>query len=202
MVCSPYFLNYMNDALNLYENEKSVASIHGYIYPVKKDLPESFFIKGADCWGWATWKKKWMLFESDGKKLLSELQRKKLISEFNFNDSFLYSDMLKKQILGKNNSWAILWYASAFLNNMLTLYPGQSYIQNIGVNSSGTHYVPDNDYAVELVSGYCSLKKIPIQEDRAAKSAIEEFFRNLKSNNRLYSIFKRLISKLFIRQLF
>ena len=67
MVTSRHFLKYMNDALDYYENENRVIGIHGYIYPVKKELPNTFFIKGADCWGWATWKRGWDLFEHDGK---------------------------------------------------------------------------------------------------------------------------------------
>ena len=46
LVVSPYFLKYMNEALDLYEKEEKVISIHGYVYPVKRTLPETFFIKG------------------------------------------------------------------------------------------------------------------------------------------------------------
>ena len=46
--------------------------------------------------------------------------------------------MLEKQISGQNNSWAIRWYASAFLKNKLTLYPSKTLVQNIGL-TSGTH---------------------------------------------------------------
>ena len=69
LVTSPFFLKYMNQALELYKYEVRVASIHGYIYPIE-NLPETFFIKGADCWGWATWRNKWSIFESNGQKLL------------------------------------------------------------------------------------------------------------------------------------
>ena len=41
----------MNEALSLYEDEERVISVHGYIYPIKKSLPDTFFIKGADCLG-------------------------------------------------------------------------------------------------------------------------------------------------------
>lgn len=76
LVTSPYFLNFMNEALNHYENNNEVISIHGYVYPID-NLPETFFLKGADCWGWATWKEGWALFESDGMKLLDNLTKKK-----------------------------------------------------------------------------------------------------------------------------
>ena len=45
-------------------------------------LPETFFLKGADCWGWATWKRAWDLFESDGAKLLAQLRERGLEREF------------------------------------------------------------------------------------------------------------------------
>lgn len=51
-ITSPYFLSYMNDALEIYKNNSDVACVSGYIYPVKGKLPETFFLKGADCWGW------------------------------------------------------------------------------------------------------------------------------------------------------
>jgi GT2 family glycosyltransferase len=65
LLTSPYFLRYMNEALMLYENEKDVVCIHGYIYPVKQKLPDTFFLRGADCWGWATWKHGWDIFNPD-----------------------------------------------------------------------------------------------------------------------------------------
>ena len=75
LVTSRYFLRFMNEALEAYKNEPKVASIHGYIYPIT-NLPETFFIKGADCWGWATWNNKWSIFERDGKKLLDKVKKK------------------------------------------------------------------------------------------------------------------------------
>ena len=41
---SPYFLTYMNDALNLYVNDATVASIQGWCFPhVETDAPDTFF---------------------------------------------------------------------------------------------------------------------------------------------------------------
>ena len=54
LVTSPHFLRFMNEGLALYEPEERVISIHGYVYPVKAELPETFLLHGADCWGWAT----------------------------------------------------------------------------------------------------------------------------------------------------
>jgi len=189
LVTSPYFLRYMNDNLEIYKDEKSVASIHGYIYPIE-NLPNSFFIKGADCWGWATWKDRWSLFESDGQKLLDELLSRNLQREADFNNSYGFTKMLKNQIAGKNNSWAVRWYMSSFLKDMLTLYPGKSYVQNIGNDSSGTHCSTSDMYTINLNNSYIE-EKIEIKEDSEAREKMELFFLSIKKN-----LFQKIVNKI------
>jgi hypothetical protein len=179
LVTSPYFLRFMNEALEAYKDEPRVASIHGYIYPIK-NLPETFFIKGADCWGWATWNNKWSIFESDAKKLLENVKKKNVEREINFNDSYNYIKMLKDQIKGKNDSWAIRWYVSAFLKNMMTLYPGQSYVQNIGFDNEGTHTkIKTVLFKTNLVNRF-KFSKIAVNEDFVYRKKIENFFKSIK----------------------
>lgn len=182
LVTSPFFLKFMNQSLEMYKNESQVASIHGYIYPIE-GLPETFFIKGADCWGWATWKDKWVVFEPNGQKLLDELHSKKLEKEVDFNGTYGYTKMLKEQIKGKNNSWAVRWYISAFLKDMLTLYPGKSYVQNIGHGEEGTHCQNATTiFNVELNQEMCLNIIAPI-ENQEARQKIEYFLRSLKVNS-------------------
>ena len=50
---SPYFLKFMNESLARYRKEPRVGSISGYCYPLRRPVPETFFIRGADCWGCA-----------------------------------------------------------------------------------------------------------------------------------------------------
>ena len=190
MLTSKYFLQYMNEALKLYKDSESVVSVHGYIYPTKEELPETFFIKGADCWGWATWKRGWDLFEKDGSKLLKELKKRNLTRTFDLDDAYPYTQMLEDQIQGKNNSWAIRWYASAFLADRLTLYPGKSLVQNIGIDGSGTHCSATNDFDVELSSRRILLKQIPLQENKQARKII---VRALKPKTGFFTKLKRKI---------
>lgn len=136
---SRHFLRYMNDGLTRYAQDDRVISVHGYCYPVTGKLPETFFLRGADCWGWATWKRGWDLFEPDGRKLLDALGQQQLTRQFDFDGTYPYTQMLRDCIAGKVDSWAIRWHASAFLAGKLTLYPGSSQVQNIGADGSGVH---------------------------------------------------------------
>ena len=181
MVTSPYFLRYMNDALEFYEDEQQVISIHGYIYPVKGSLPETFFLKGADCWGWATWKRGWDLFEPDARKLLDGLKAGGLTHRFDFNGSYSYTKMLEDYVKGKNDSWAIRWYASAFLKGKLTLYPGRSLVFNTGTDASGTHCTRGSMFDTEVYQKQVKITKIPVIEENHALESISGYFRSLKN---------------------
>jgi len=191
LITSPYFLEYMNDALETYKNDDGVISIHGYIYPVTRELPETFFLRGADCWGWATWKRGWDLFESDGKKLLKELNEKSLTKEFDFGGNYHFSDMLKRQSEGTTNSWAIRWYAGAFLKNKLTLYPGKSLVQNIGHDKTGTHGTQAKFYETKLSDRKIKVEKLEIKENKLARTIVTDYFKSMKP-----SFFKKILRKL------
>lgn len=180
LVTSKYFLSFMNKALNTFELEEKVACISGYNYPVENKLPETFFLKGADCWGWATWKRSWNDFEPNGQKLADKIKILKLESEFDFDNSFPYFQMLLDQISKKNNSWAIRWYASAFLKDKLCLYPGVSLIKNIGLDGSGTHSGSDLDFmnAVLFEDHNVTIdSSMLLVEDTASKSILANYFR-------------------------
>lgn len=172
MVTAPHFLRYMNEALDYYRDEDRVICIHGYLYPVKSKLPETFLLKGADNWGWATWKRGWDLFEPDGQKLLNELTVRGMTREL---DSYDYIRMLKEQIAGAIDAWDIQWYISALLNNKLTLFPGKSLVQNIGHDCSGTHCETTDLFSVELSKIPINISLIKIEENLLAKKTIGDF---------------------------
>jgi hypothetical protein len=180
LVTAPYFLQYMNQALDLYRNNQSVICIHGYVYPAKEKLPETFFLKGADCWGWATWKRGWELFEPDGKKLMDELVRRKLTKEFDYDGAYHFTLMLSHQIKGINNSWAVRWHASAYVKDKLTLYPGRSLVHNIGNDGTGMHSGSSTIYDVQLTTSPINVKEIPAEVSTAGRNAFVNFFRSVK----------------------
>src|SRR5262249_25972633 len=126
ILVSRHFLRFMNEALALYRDEPRVGSISGYCYPLQGELPETFFVRGADCWGWATWRDRWRVYNPNGRELLAELRRRKLTRKFDFDNTMSLTNMLKEQIKGKVNSWAIRWHASCFLDDLLILYPARS----------------------------------------------------------------------------
>lgn len=194
MVTSPYFLKYMNEALDLYATEAKVISVAAYRYPVDVTLPETFFLKGADCWGWGTWKRGWDLFEPDGRKLLRELEDGNLTSSFDHDGSYGYTRMLRKQISGENDSWAIRWYASAFLRNKLTLYPGVSLLENIGNDGGGTHSRKTDAFAVQSALKPILVEKQPIVPNEIVAKAVQKYFRSTRRS--IPAMLQRILFKI------
>jgi hypothetical protein len=181
IVTSPHFLSFMNSGLDRYEHDERVISIHGYVYPVSTVLPEAFFMRGADCWGWATWKRGWDLFEPDGSRLLRELKARGLEREFDMNGARAYVRMLEDQIAGRCDSWAIRWDAAAFLRDKLTLYPGVSLVRNIGLDNSGTHCGPAEHLAVPLADQPVDVRVDDVAPSPVGRRAFEQFFRGERS---------------------
>jgi glycosyltransferase involved in cell wall biosynthesis len=177
LLVSPDFLSFMNQGLNLYENETDVISIHGFMYAVDADLGQSVFLRGADCWGWATWRRGWELFRPDSTELLAELKLRRDRKDFDFNGAFPYTTMLQEQAEGKIDSWAVRWYASAFLADKLTLYPGVSLVVNNGQGVGGTNFTSDSQaresHAPHLGGLSAPLAKIGCHESGRARKAIE-----------------------------
>jgi hypothetical protein len=183
ILVSKYFLEYMNKGLSIYKNKKNVASIHGYQYPLSfpKNFPDTFFVRGADCWGWATWERAWKFFEKNPLKLYLKIKKdKQLIKEFNYGHSYNFLKMLDNQVKGKINSWAIRWYAATFLKNMYTLYPKKSYVMNIGFDNDGTHSNNFFHYNSKLINKSKNLQEEQVIDNPYYRKNIEYFYKKQK----------------------
>lgn len=182
LILSPFFLQFMNDALDIYQNEERVGHIHGCEFFMNDSLPETFLIKFVGSWGWGTWDRAWKHFNPDGTALLKELENRHLTQTFDFNNAFGFTKMLRRQIKGLNHSWAIRWNASLFLKDCYSLNVGKTLVQNTGFDGSGTHCGSDNLVSSCLYNQRIVVQKIePIVENQAARKAIEGYYRKTYS---------------------
>ena len=135
LVTSPFFLQYCNEGLKVYENAKQVFSINGFMFPIDfSGEPETFLCPLAiSSWGWATWADRWNQFEKSP-MYINEIENNKFLrNRFNFGD-YDFFRMLKDL-----NTWDIRWYYTAFTRNGLGVFPTRSLVRNIGFDGSGTH---------------------------------------------------------------
>jgi hypothetical protein len=194
METSPWFLRYCDDGLEEYADEPSVASIHGYCYPVANALPPTFFLRGADCWGWATWRRAWETYDGDAGALLGRLHSSGLADAFNQEGARDLTGMLAAARDGSIDSWAVRWHAAAFLAGMHTLYPGRSLVRNIGLDASGTHGDDPASGWLETAPSTerIAVEPIAVRENPEARQAFREhFLRNQSFGGRLSRVLRR-----------
>lgn len=188
----PGFLMFMNMALSLYQNEIHVGTIQGFQFPIKfKKKLNSFFTYSVGCWGWATWKDRWALFEPNGSILMQEIIAQNLTFKFNINNTYPFTELLKNQIEGKTNSWAIRWYASLFIQNKLNYYPTFSLIKNIGNDASGTHK-DKNDYSQKWTNSFSRAEKIKVEENIGALESIIGYRNKLKIRTQIQNTIRKI----------
>lgn len=181
LVVSPGFLDYMNSALQVYENEARVMHVAAYSPPVAGQLPQTYLYRNTTCWGWGTWARAWRHFNPDAVQLLAELGQRRLIYRFNLDGSYPSTDQLVFNIDGTCDTWAIKWYASVMLAGGLCLHPQPSLVQNIGTDDTGTHTGVTDLYRIAQLADRIEVAPIrPLEEHRAAAAAVRRF--NLEAN--------------------
>lgn len=177
LIVAPFFLQFMNDALETYKDEPKVGHIQACDFTKDPTLPETFLIKWTGSWGWGTWDRAWKHFNPNGKELLKKLEERKLTYIFDFNGKYGFTRMLRRQIEGKNNSWAIRWNASLFLNDILSLNVGRSLVQNEGFDGTGTNCGGGGLYASNLHLNKLNVVRIsPIEENQEARKAFMRYY--------------------------
>ena len=202
IITSEYFLNFMNDALLKYESAKNVCQISGYsfleAYKDEYGLDDLYFIKGADCLAWGTWKDRWMSYTNDAEILARRIIENNLKKEFNRDNNYNFYKMLKSKSR-KGNSWAICWYAINFLEEKFTLYPLKSLACHIGNDLNATNYIAShNDLLnVELAKNKIILSTTDIVENEKTTLAYNKFLKDSKGN--FYERIKCYL-KVFIRE--
>lgn len=180
-VVSPYFLDYMNSALDKYQDDDAVMHINGYIPNIDSSmLNETFFISHMFCWGWGTWKQSWDCYEKNPKKLRS-LFNNKMKKKFNFNGHYDVFSQIIQNDKGKIDTWAVFWGAIVFLKESFCLTPKTPLVQNIGTDSSGTNFTfSTNKYDVDLHQEPITSFPEKIEESHDAYLALVSFYKSKK----------------------
>ena len=192
LVTSPCFLNFMNKALETYNNDEKVMHISGSVYPIdNRKLDDTYFIKPASCWGWGTWERAWSYYRKDVDYYLKTFDRE-MIYDFNLNNSYKYFfDQIKLNKKGKLDTWGIFWYASIYLNKGLSLHPKESYVQNIGHDGEGENCEESTYYEVELSNRMPKNFTRNFIENKEARASFEAFFNSIRA-----PLHRRIINKI------
>jgi len=141
LITSPNFLSFMNQALNLYENNKQIISISGHTFRVAipKDYEyDVYFTCRLSSYGWGIWLDRWETIDWEVKDYNSFRWNLKKNLQFMLGGEDL-PRMLAAYMKGKISSWSIRVAYHQFKTQTCTVYPTASKLDNIGYNTKGTN---------------------------------------------------------------
>lgn len=146
IVSIPSFLKFMNECLDYYQDDGRIWSISGYAFPCDsliQQKEELYLGYRASSWGWATWKDRWDLVDwqvRDYRTFKYNILKRALFNRGGCDVSF----MLDRQMKGEIDSWAVRWCYAQYKQKMYTVYPTRTFVNNIGLDGSGTHFVTED----------------------------------------------------------
>lgn len=202
IVAHPFFLRFMNEALDTYQTNQKIfaisATMERFSMPpkYKNDI---FLTHRFGSWGWATWADRWNSINWDIENYpIIKHPTKKRMNHFCKGGDDLWP-MLQDQYRGDIDSWAIRMGYNMSLQNKLCLRPVKSFVNNIGVDGSGIHcgdsgvdllpFYNKETYNVSLIQNFKLNKKIT--------HSIQSYFRDDNHTSvSLWKLLKRRIKRL------
>lgn len=199
LLTSPYFLKYMNMALDKYESYPAVFSISANRPPVNKmaipaDYEYDVFVSLRPfSTGWATWKEKWEKIDWSLDYLDDFIQHPEQIRAFNRGGDDL-TEMLLMQRDHKIDSWAIRYAFQHFYHHAVAILPCIPYVDNIGFDGTGIHSgTNDTDFHNNVANALESprMQEVIYEDDRIINAFANYYSRTKRP------LWQRIINTLY-----
>jgi hypothetical protein len=205
LVVADTFLQFMNESLEYYENDRRIFSVTGFTQPPCID-PACSTVSASSifsAWSCGLWRDKYLSFKSfygeaslHDRLALISYSTLRMIMDHTFQ-MYFYSYHLSK--LGKlTPDWAIGYYI--WVNKLLQVYPPVSLVSQAGLDGSGWHSAVDDRFDQFLGKGI-SVKLIQEFDDCLSKKNFDKIkrFHGLGPLNDVKFILKSII-KLALRK--
>lgn len=137
IVTSPYYLQYMNDAFDLYQDTPKVMHVAGFTNLSIDDGPGFYFTPHMSGWGWGTWRDRWQKHFVHYKTREDALQGMTAAD----CDAMQYGGVFPclKSLDKRPIPWDICWEIAIYKAGGLCLTPARTMVRNIGLKN-GTHF--------------------------------------------------------------
>ncbi|MBO4490297.1 MAG: glycosyltransferase [Lentisphaeria bacterium] len=177
---SKYFLKFMNDSLDFYQDRKEVMCVSAYNFlNFPKDFPETFAWRLDGGLGWCTWKDRWLKFRyfNNRNEAIQNFSDEEL-HELEFGGVFPCLKCLDTEPA----TWDISWYICVFLNGV-SISTTHSLTCHIGIE--GTHsrksflrrFVPGCYSPVRFSNQKVSFLTSNVERNMTAESFFEDYQR-------------------------
>ncbi len=144
------FFKFCTEMLLKYKDNTEVFSIGGNCFlpeKLKKNNCSYFFSKHVEVWGWATWRRAWMLYDRNITKFTKEKEKLKQIDYLSSNRNYNKWIKIFQNIYdNKVDTWDYQWVYTVWINQGVTILPTKNIVKNIGFNNLATHTISEDNF--------------------------------------------------------
>lgn len=133
---SPYYLEYMNSAFEMYKDVPKVMHVSGFTNLSLSDR-ECYFTPHMSGWGWGTWRDRWQkhFVHYESREQALEGMNQADMDAMQYGGVFPCLKSLDKSPI----PWDICWEIAIYKAGGLCLTPGRTLVRNVGLKN-GTHF--------------------------------------------------------------
>ncbi|MBT8042905.1 MAG: hypothetical protein KJN98_07020, partial [Pontiella sp.] len=140
IICSPVYLQFMNEALDTYDADHRIFCICAHTHPKfqpPRNYPHEVYLwQTFSPWGFAMWKSRWMEFISNTESELEHLKDRSVWRKFQKVRPRMATQ--KMYLQGKIHNDGRL-NLHIFLNAQYSVFPTRNLTVNAGMDGSGTN---------------------------------------------------------------
>jgi len=138
----PDFFPFCQELLEHYKDNEQVSVITGNNFQngIKRGKASYYFSKYNHCWGWASWRRAWSLYQGNLPFWLdwqNSTEWKRKLPDYAERQYWkkIFDQVYRDEI----DSWAYPWTASIWYQGGLTVTPNVNLVSNIGFGKDSTH---------------------------------------------------------------
>jgi len=187
---SQSFFWFCQELLERYRDDKRVMCVaaQNHHKPNLQKKQSYFFSRYNHCWGWASWRRAWDLYDIEMKHW-PELRLTKWLYAIGGGSKLFHSYWKKifdETIENQVDSWAYVWTFTCWSNSGLTAIPQLNLIKNIGFSEDATHTKLTNGVQnkLKLHELFFPLSKnILVIQDHYLDHVTDKYWFNINLNN-------------------
>jgi len=138
----PSFFRFCTELLERYRDDQRVGVVTGDNFqPEGFELTGSYyFSRYPHCWGWATWRRAWELYD-DGMSDWPEVRESRWLKDLFPHplEALYWRQIFDGTYSGKIQSWAYRWTYSCWRHGLLTATPVRNLVTNIGTGAAASN---------------------------------------------------------------
>lgn len=138
----PSFFPYCDELLERYRADERIMMVSGNNFQngASRTSDSYYFSRLPHCWGWATWRRAWQLydFSMPDWPLRREARWLKTIARDSALERY-WAQCFDDVRSGKIDTWDYQWMHCMFAHNGLSVVPNVNLVTNIGFSNTATH---------------------------------------------------------------